>query len=358
MSQENIKCQYFVECGGCKYLDQDEDVYQKNKGRGLSDLFASNNIDLDISFKWIDSLDRRKVVLHIDKDNKMGYFKAGSKQVIAIDKCYVAQDEINKIIPHLQLLIKSISTGAIAKVQITNFDNSIDLLFFTNKELTFQQQQKIVEFSNRHQVNTGQLIHGQYSNIIQSKKNNIGLENDINLDLDSNVFLQASTQGLSVITNKIRDFVVENFDKKLSVVDLYSGFGLYGFAISDLVNSLHLYEGSQSMSEIANRNIKSNSLSSNIKTHSRDLFNFPLSYGELKQYDLVIINPPRNGASNQIKEIAQSRVENLIYVSCNPKTFIRDYKIMQKSGFAIKSATAIDQFYSTDHFELVTILTR
>jgi len=69
----------------------------------------------------------------------------------------------------------------------------------------------------------------------------------------------------------------------------------------------------------------------------------------------VIINPPRNGASPQVKQLAKSGVKKIVMVSCNPITFERDAKYLLDAGYNMTSATPIDQFYQTSHLELVAI---
>lgn len=357
MSINSNECQYFPTCGGCKYLHLDRQEYRDRKIFGLQQLLLENEIDIKVAQCWIAPPNRRRVQLHVNNEDCLGFYQSNSKQIIKIEKCYVAHDNINRVIPQLQMLVKSIRSGTISKIQITDFDNATDLLFYLKKDLNLIEQQKITDFCKDHNVNASQILKSRLTNICQLSSNKITV-NNIDLKLQSDVFLQASRGGLQKITQIINDFIDHSFDKKPSIVDLYSGFGLYSFAIVQKTKKLQLFEGSASMKELAISNIKNLSITSEVKASQRDLFKFPLSSIELNEFDLAIINPPRNGASSQVQQIADSKLEKLIYVSCNPKTFIRDYKIMQKSGFAIKEITAIDQFYSTDHFELVTILTR
>ncbi len=345
-------CPYFEDCGGCKYLDLTTLEYQKLKSTFLDPILQINKNN----FFWIDPPNRRKITLHINPNNQLGFFKEKSKEIVAIDSCYVALPEISDLISKLQKLVKQIKTKTIQKIQLTAFDNGVDALFFLNKELDFNQQQKLVTFARENKINISS-SYKNYSQIIYlNSKNLLKLENGVELELDSDIFIQASKQGLKIITDQIRNFIAKNFSKPISIVDLYAGFGVYSFAISDLASNLELFEGGADMTQIASQNAKNNNIE--LKSHQRDLFNFPLGKNELKKFDLAIINPPRNGASSQIREIASSNLKNLIYVSCNPKTFARDFLILEVSGFKIKDIKAIDQFYSTDHFEIIVNLQR
>jgi tRNA/tmRNA/rRNA uracil-C5-methylase (TrmA/RlmC/RlmD family) len=77
------------------------------------------------------------------------------------------------------------------------------------------------------------------------------------------------------------------------------------------------------------------------------LYGDPLTAKELDEFDNVIINPPRNGAEPQIKNIAKSKIKSLQYISCNPQTFARDAKNLIDLNYKIIKIFALDQFYST-----------
>ncbi len=181
-----------------------------------------------------------------------------------------------------------------------------------------------------------------------------GLNPKFKINLDSDIFIQATKSGLESITKIIREFLEkENWVK--NVADIYSGFGAYSFAIQDLVKSVSAFEGDEKMVTSLNKNAAANNFGNKIKAETRDVFSDPLRAKELNKFDLVIVNPPRNGASPQISEISKSSLKNLIYVSCNPESFARDSKILTDNGFKITNLTALDQFYSTKHLELIAI---
>ena len=141
----------------------------------------------------------------------------------------------------------------------------------------------------------------------------------------------------------------------MRVADIYAGFGAYSFAVSHLVKKITAFEGDEKMVDLINKNAAANNLANKISAECHDLFLNPIRAKELKNFDLVIINPPRNGAAPQVLEISKSVVKNLIYVSCNPQSFAHDAKILIDAGFQIKNLTALDQFYSTKHLELIAI---
>jgi 23S rRNA (uracil1939-C5)-methyltransferase len=90
-----------------------------------------------------------------------------------------------------------------------------------------------------------------------------------------------------------------------------------------------------------------------VKAEARDLFRRPLMPQELRDYDAVVFDPPRQGAQAQSVQLAASKVPVVIAVSCSAATFARDARILVDGGYRIETVTPVDQFRHTPHFELV-----
>ena len=90
-----------------------------------------------------------------------------------------------------------------------------------------------------------------------------------------------------------------------------------------------------------------------VKAEARDLFRRPLMPQELRDYDTVVFDPPRQGAQAQATQLAASKIPTVVAVSCNVATFARDAKILIDGGYKIEGVTPVDQFRHTPHVELV-----
>jgi 23S rRNA (uracil1939-C5)-methyltransferase len=94
-----------------------------------------------------------------------------------------------------------------------------------------------------------------------------------------------------------------------------------------------------------------------VTTEVRDLFRNPIIADELK-FDFAVIDPPRAGAEAQIREIANSKISRLAYVSCNPVTFARDAETLCEAGFELEWLQVVDQFRWSVHVELAAKFVR
>ena len=95
-----------------------------------------------------------------------------------------------------------------------------------------------------------------------------------------------------------------------------------------------------------------------VETSTRDLFRRPFMAGELKAFDAVVFDPPRQGAEAQSRELAKSAVPVVIAVSCSPATFARDVRTLVDGGYRLTSVTPVDQFRHSAHVEIVARLER
>jgi 23S rRNA (uracil1939-C5)-methyltransferase len=90
-----------------------------------------------------------------------------------------------------------------------------------------------------------------------------------------------------------------------------------------------------------------------IEAETRDLFRRPFVTSELKRFDSLLFDPPRQGAEAQAREIAKSKVPMVVAVSCDATTFARDAKILIEGGYKLESVKPVDQFRYSHHVEIV-----
>lgn len=362
-------CPYFTECGGCSLQHLSDEYYQEFKKNNLNELLKISEIffDNDIVWSFVGSSSRRRVVFHVDVQNRLGFYREQSHDVVKIDECLILEKELSALILPLQNLILEIASELkINQISATKFDNGIALVLHTNFAPNIQSTKLLTDFAKEHNVISLSYKIADDCNLIYQSKAPQALFDYIKTDLHPDIFLQATSQGQKIISNEINNLISlfrskKNIsDKTLSVIDLYCGIGTYSFAAlaADEKLKISAFEGDEKMINLLNRNSLKNNLSQNLKGFAKDLVKNPLRADELKNYDLAIINPPRNGALAQIENIAKSKINNLIYISCNPAAFAVDARILIENGFKITKIKAVDQFVYSPHLELVAIFER
>ena len=79
---------------------------------------------------------------------------------------------------------------------------------------------------------------------------------------------------------------------------------------------------------------------------------------QLKDIDVVLMDPPREGASKAfIDGVIALNPRTIVYVSCNPVTQVRDLLQLSRQ-YAITHVRGADLFPQTTHIESVAVLHR
>ena len=331
------------------FLPENEEIYRQNKQDSLKKTLQELNVEPQ--FIWIKEESRRRVIFQIDNKNNLGFFKEKTKELIEVDEYPLAEKSINLLIKPLKLFLKKQQQNFIHQVVITSFDNGLDIVFRTNRKADLNEELKFINFAKEHFLNCSFDVKQNLTPLFFGRKNQIYC-GDLKLNLTGDIFLQATKSGLEYIINFLRTEISAQQNIK-KIADIYAGFGVYSFALHDLSASFSCFEGSQSMVDGIKSNAKNLQLTQKIQAQCRDLYGDPLTAKELDEFDNVIINPPRNGAEPQIKNIAKSKIKSLQYISCNPQTFARDAKNLIDLNYKIINILALDQFYSTNHLEIL-----
>ncbi|MFN0150929.1 MAG: class I SAM-dependent RNA methyltransferase [bacterium] len=74
--------------------------------------------------------------------------------------------------------------------------------------------------------------------------------------------------------------------------------------------------------------------------------------------DLVILDPPRQGAPEIIRPLLAMEPPRILYVSCNVPTLARDLAALVRGGYAIDSLRLFDLYPQTAHVEALAALSR
>ena len=72
---------------------------------------------------------------------------------------------------------------------------------------------------------------------------------------------------------------------------------------------------------------------------------------------LAVMDPPRAGVGTEVCALlARLKVEEMVYVSCDPVTLSRDLRAMVDSGYTLVQLHLVDMFPQTFHLEIAAVL--
>jgi 23S rRNA (uracil1939-C5)-methyltransferase len=356
-NRQKPPCKHFAECGGCSLQHLKPAVYnqfkrdilvQSAKRFGYDESVVSPMVEVGVN-----SRRRAEFKVSVNKGEvTIGFFEAKTHNVIDLAMCPITSDKIVDLLTHLKNLISSLKKpGNIKSINVSQSDNGLDIVLNVASRTAAADRKKLIDFAaancilrlSEKDAKEMEVLYGNVSPMI-----NFG---HINVELPAGSFLQATHIGQMAITK----IILEQTQGFKRVADLYCGCGTYSLPLVQEGHIVHSYEGSNEMVTAIHNAARKNNIEDKITPHLRDLFKRPLKQHELKNFDALVINPPRNGAKPQADEIAESGIKKVIMVSCNPATFERDAQSFIHGGYKLISATPIDQFYWNSHLELVAV---
>ena len=163
---------------------------------------------------------------------------------------------------------------------------------------------------------------------------------------------------------KMYEFIENIIDSPRDLLELYCGVGSFSLPLSHKFKKVFASENNRESINMLNKSLVINNITNVcvarlnaeevIEVFSGKKFN-RMKDIKIDEYSFshILVDPPRCGLDNNVIKLINN-FENLIYISCNPDTYINDLKLLK--NFKIKDIAIFDQFTNTDHLEIVSIL--
>jgi 23S rRNA (uracil1939-C5)-methyltransferase len=139
-----------------------------------------------------------------------------------------------------------------------------------------------------------------------------------------------------------------------SVLELFSGLGNFTLPLASRVAEVVAVEGEESLVERAKMNAQRNDVH-NIQHYAANLAEVRDAPWLRDGYNKILLDPPRTGALEIIRQLPLKSVQRLVYVSCNPATLARDAHELAQQGFKLRAAGIMDMFPHTAHVESIGV---
>ncbi len=151
-----------------------------------------------------------------------------------------------------------------------------------------------------------------------------------------------------------------NLQGNETILDLYCGIGTIGMSMADRAKSLIGIEIVPAAVECARQNAATNGLDNAtfVCADAGDPDTLLSCLGDTTP-DLVVLDPPRKGSTNELIDALAARgIRRVVYISCDADTLARDCVRFRENGYEIGAVTPVDMFPRTGHVESVVSLTR
>ncbi|GLZ88178.1 23S rRNA (uracil(1939)-C(5))-methyltransferase RlmD [Metapseudomonas resinovorans] len=356
-------CAHAGQCGGCtlQHLPHTEQLALKQ--RTLAEQLA-RFADVEPQ-EWVAPLVgtdfgyRRRARIAVRWDVKarhldVGFRAASSQAIVGIKDCLVLVQPLQSLMRALPDLLRRVEKPqAIGHVELFHGTASALLLRHT-QPLGEVDLQRLREFCAVHQAQLW--LHGDGEPQPDQPGAHLGYRLarwNLELEYRPGDFVQVNAAVNEAMVEQALDWM--NPQPGDRVLDLFCGLGNFALPLARQVREVVAVEGVDAMVQRARGNAAANGLE-NVHFFQADLSN-PLADASWagQGFDAVLLDPPRDGAFEAVRQIAATGAKRVVYVSCNPATLARDSAELVKQGYQLKKAGILDMFPQTAHVEAMAL---
>lgn len=366
------ECAYFPRCGGCVLRHMRYEEQLEHKAGQIKAALAANGVEAE-SFRAPVGLDaggyRRKArlgVRSVGGQVLVGFRESFSNRVARMDECQTLTPELSCLIKPLKNLISTLSApDKIPQIEVAQGDPSTSddtsasagpvLVLRHLAPLTPADLSSLEAFSIAHQV-TVLTQSGGYDTVIGLDGSSLPMLSyelqGLSIEFDPRQFTQVNAQMNQVLVARALEYLEPVPGRR--VIDLFCGIGNFSLPLAAQGARVLGVELSPDAVRQAARNAQANRISG-VEFQSVDLFKETDFLEALASADTLLLDPPRSGAGPHLGQWLMSLPElaDVVYVSCNPKTFAEDARVFADHGLRLADAGAYDMFPQTAHVETI-----
>jgi 23S rRNA (uracil-5-)-methyltransferase RumA len=323
--------------------------------------------------------------------NKMEYtfgdeFKNGPKtlglhkrrqfmSIITVDECLLVDQDFNDILkctldffvegdyPHYNkkdhaglqrnvIIRKGERTSELLINLVTTTQMDFDKKSWTSRLLALPLQNKIVGILHTTNDSPADFVYCEALEVLYGRDYYTEHILGLSFKVSAFSFFQTNIPAIERLYSTALDFIDEVSGK--TVFDLYSGTGSISQALALKAKRVIGIELVSEAVASAMENSKVNGLT-NCTFLEGDVLKTMDQIAE--RPDVIVLDPPRSGVHPKaLQKILNYGVNEIIYISCNPKTLAQDLAVAQESGYRAEKMVLFDNFPHTRHSEAVVKL--
>ena len=365
------RCPHFGTCGGCvlQHLAEDRQIVAKERvllenlerlgkvvpGRVLEPLTADS---------WGYRRKGRFSVRRVNKKDKtlVGFREQDPRFVADLGQCHTVIPQIGMKIQALAALVDGLQAREqIPQIEFIAGDDAIALTVRHLAPLEEADRAALAAFGREHgfaiflQPKGPDSVHPLDG---QAPALSFRLPQwDVELAFEPLDFIQVNA-GLN---QKMIARALELLDAQAGerVLDLFCGLGNFTLPLARTVAEVVGVEGDAGLVARARANAQRNGLG-NAQFFAADLTTDQRGTPWMRAgFDKLLLDPPRSGADEVLKQLPLQGIDRIVYVSCHPGSLARDAGfLVHERGYRLVAAGVMDMFPHTAHVESIALFER
>ena len=347
-------CRHFPECGGCQLQHVNDEAYRAYLKDRVAGALAQHGLETEIRAPHLSPPNsRRRATLRALRAGNgivLGFNAERSTRIVDVRECHVLRPELFALVAPLRRLLPTLlKPRRAAQLQLTLADQGVDVAIAGVEAEGLEAAEALTAFGEAHGLARLSLDEGHGAEVRYEPEPAIVTLSGVAVPLPVGAFLQATEDGEAALVEAVREAI----GGVGRTADLFAGLGTFAFALEGQVTAAEASRDAVLALQSAARRV-----GRSIAVEHRDLYRRPYDAKELAAFDAVVLDPPRAGAEEQVKQLAASSVPRIAYVSCNPATFARDAAILAGGGYRLDWAQPVGQFRWSTHIELAACFSR
>jgi 23S rRNA (uracil1939-C5)-methyltransferase len=343
-------CKHFGSCGGCALQHWSLAEYHLWKRSLVLEALEHANLLAPVE-PLIDAHGegRRRATLHARRGAhdvlEVGFTAPRAHHIVAIDRCPILAPGLDGAVPAAWAIAEILKpANKPLDIQVTASDSGMDVDVRGSGPLSSGRTTALAAIAEKHKLaritRHGELVAQRMQPTLKIGRAQV--------PLPPSAFLQATAEGEAALAR----LVLGHIGNAKRVADLFCGIGTFALRLAEVAR-VSAADLEASAIQALTRAAQTTSGLKPVEAAARDLFRRPFMAAELKAFDAVVFDPPRQGAEQQARELAKSKVPTIVAVSCDAASFARDARILVEGGYQLGTVTPVDQFRYSAHVELV-----
>jgi 23S rRNA (uracil1939-C5)-methyltransferase len=361
------RCQAFQICGGCSLQHLANDGQVAHKQQALFDMMSHAGVEFGETLPPLRAAEwgyRNKARLGVKYVKNKGRVLVGFRErntpfIADMHRCEVLIPEVGQKLELISEMIGRLEARAqIPQIEVAADADNVQLVFRHLQPLSEHDLQVLTEFARQQkyhiQLQPGgpETVHNLYP---EQQELNLYPEADRQLRIAFNAldFVQVNSQiNRQMVAQVLRLLELQATDR---VLDLFCGLGNFTLPMARRCAAVTGIEADAEMVARARESAIANDIA-NTEYHQSDLSRPDSELDWMRgQYDKILLDPPRSGALEMVREIGRFNALRIIYVSCQPSSLVRDAAIIRDQGYRMTHLGIMDMFPQTAHVESMAV---
>lgn len=360
-ARREAPCPYTGACGGCSWQEAAYETQLRAKQRNVADALA--RVGGLAGFELLPILPgsrefhyRRRIVLHVDGEGRIGFHRAFSREIVEVRSCHIAEADADGGIELAARWVERLATP-VSEVEVLSADRPGQVILSAKSRHAYQGADSDA---------CTEWVGGPVAGIVMAGPGwrrrwgetalSCVVDGDLRLTHDAGTFSQVDPEGNRRLVDEVTAW--GGFGAEDDVLELYAGAGNLTLPAARRARRVTAVEADARLVRNGRRNAADNDVG-NIRWWRRDV---PAAVDEFirqkRRFTTIVLNPPRTGAKHAAPRLAALGAGKVIYVSCDPATLARDLRQLAAQGYALRRARPVDLFPQTFHVETIAELVR